>query len=44
MKTSSMKMLLVALGPVRNLYALAGRRVAMDQSADRTATLVLPVS
>ena len=44
MTTSHMKMLLVALVPVRNLCAFAGRYVAMDQSGDRTATLALPVS
>lgn len=44
MTTSHMKMLLVALVPVRNFCAFAGRCIAMDQSADRIATLALPVS
>ena len=42
MTTSHMKMLLVALVPVRNFYAFAGRCIAMNQSGDRTATPACP--
>jgi hypothetical protein len=38
MTTSHMKMLLVALVPVRNFCAFAGEGIAMDQFADRLAT------
>jgi hypothetical protein len=44
MTTSHMKMLLVALVPMRNFCAFEGGPIAMNQFGDRTATLALPVS
>jgi hypothetical protein len=44
MTTSHMKMLLVALVPVRNFCTFAEERIAMDQVADRLATPAFRIS